>query len=64
MPKILDKAVQKIEARGAPKSSAYPIAVASLQKAGDIKKGHLTATKKGAARGAMSAAERADTRKK
>jgi hypothetical protein len=63
MPKILDKAVQKITAKGAPEKSAYPIAVAALQKAGDIKKGHLTATKKGAARGAMSAKERAETRK-
>jgi len=64
MPKILDKAVSKIQARGVPESRAYPIAVASLQKAGDIKKGHLTATKKGAARGAMTTAERADTRRK
>lgn len=63
MPKILDKAVDKIQARGVPKSSAYPIAVASLQKAGDLKKGHLTATAKGARRGAMSEAQRARTRK-
>jgi hypothetical protein len=63
MPKILDKAVQKIEKRGVPKSSAYPIAVAALQKAGDLKQGHLSATKKGARRGAMTAAERAATRK-
>ena len=63
MPAILDKAVKKIRQRGVAKSSAYPIAVAALQKAGDIKKGHLTATKKGASRGAMTAAERAATRK-
>lgn len=63
MPKILDKAVQKIKARGASESSAYPIAVVALQKAGDIKKGHLTATRKGTRRGAMTAAERAATRK-
>ena len=63
MPKILDKAVSRIASRGVPKSSAYPIAVAALQKAGDIKKGHLTATRKGAKRGAMTAAERAATRK-
>jgi hypothetical protein len=63
MPRILDKAVQKIAARGVAKERAYPIAVAALQKAGDIKKGHLTATKKGARRGAMTAAERAATRK-
>jgi hypothetical protein len=64
MPKILDKAVQKIAARGVPAKSAWPIAVASLQKAGDIKKGHLTATQKGAKRGAMTPARREETRKK
>jgi hypothetical protein len=63
MPRILDKAVQKIQARGVPKSSAYPIAVSSLQKAGDLKQGKLTATKKGARRGAMTATERKETRK-
>jgi hypothetical protein len=55
--------VQKIERRGVPKSSAYPIAVNALQKAGDIRKGHLAPTKKGVRRGQMSAAERAATRK-
>jgi len=63
MPAILDKAVRKIRARGVAKASAYPIAVASLQKAGDIKRGHLTPTKKGVTRGQMSAAERQATRK-
>ena len=63
MPRILDRAVQKIAARGVPKSSAWPIAVNALQKAGDLKKGHLTATRKGARRGAMTAAERVATRK-
>lgn len=64
MPKILDKAVSRIKARGVPAKSAYPIAVASLQKAGDLKKGHLTATQKGARRGAMTQAERQATRNK
>lgn len=63
MPKILDKAVGRIAARGVPKSSAWPIAVASLQKAGDIKRGHLSPTKKGVKRGQMSAAQRATSRK-
>lgn len=62
MPKILDKAVSKIKARGVPESSAYPIAVNALQKAGDLKKGKLAATAKGVARGAMTAAQRAKTR--
>lgn len=64
MPKILDKAVQRIKARGASDKSAWPIAVASLQKAGDLKKGHLTATQKGAKRGAMTRAQREATRDK
>jgi 3-oxoacyl-[acyl-carrier-protein] synthase III len=62
MPKILDKAVQKIRARGVKTSSAYPIAVASLQKAGDLKPGTLAATAKGTKLGAMSAKQRAATR--
>jgi hypothetical protein len=62
MPKILDRAVSRIKARGVKESSAYPIAVASLQKAGDLKKGSLAATAKGTKRGAMSAKQRAATR--
>jgi hypothetical protein len=62
MPKILDRAVSRIKARGVKESSAYPIAVASLQKAGDLKKGTLAATAKGTKRGAMSAKQRAATR--
>jgi hypothetical protein len=63
MPKILDKAVQKIKARGASESSAYAIATSALQKAGDLKKGTQKATSKGTKRGQMSAAERQATRK-
>jgi hypothetical protein len=63
MPKILDEAVRKIRAKGASKSSAYAIATAALQKAGDLKKGSNVATAKGKRRGAMSEAERARTRK-
>jgi hypothetical protein len=62
MPKILDRAVSRIKARGVNESSAYPIAVASLQKAGDLKKGSLAATAKGTKRGAMTAKQRAATR--
>jgi hypothetical protein len=62
MPAILDKAVSKIRARGVKESSAYPIAVASLQRAGDLKKGSLAATAKGTKRGAMTAKQRAATR--
>jgi hypothetical protein len=58
MPPILDKAVSRIKARGANGSSAWPIAVAALQKAGDLKKGTLKATKQGTARGKMTQAQR------
>ena len=62
MPAILDKAVKRISARGVKQSSAYPIAVASLQRAGDLKKGTLKATKKGIARAQMPPKQRAATR--
>jgi hypothetical protein len=58
MPPILDKAVSRIKARGVKSSSAYPIAVASLQKAGDLRQGSLKATKQGTARGKMTQAQR------
>jgi hypothetical protein len=62
MPAILDKAVKRIAARGASAKSAWPIAVASLQKAGDLKKGSLKATPKGTKRGQMSQKQRTVTR--
>jgi hypothetical protein len=58
MPPLLDKAVSRIKARGVKTSRAWPIAVASLQKAGDLKKGSLKATKQGTARNAMTRAQR------
>lgn len=58
MPGILDKAVARVKARGASAKSAWPIAVASLQRAGDLRKGTLAATAKGVARNKMSQAQR------
>jgi hypothetical protein len=58
MPKILDAAVKRIKAKGASTSSAYAMATSALQKAGELKKGHNTPTKKGIARGNMTRAER------
>jgi hypothetical protein len=58
MPKILDEAVKQLKAKGWGTSSAYAIGTSTLQKAGDLKKGHNAPTKQGAARGAMSRAER------
>jgi hypothetical protein len=60
VPRILDKAVKKIAARGAV-DNPYAVAVSSLQKAGDLKKGSLKATKKGTRRGAMTEAQRQRT---
>ena len=58
MPKILDAAVKRIKAKGHSTSSAFAIATSTLQKAGELKKGHNKATKKGIARGQMSRAAR------
>ena len=62
MPGLLDKAVSKIAKRGVKTSSAWPIAVASLQKAGDLKSGSVKPTEKGVARNKMSQKQRAATR--
>lgn len=58
MPGLLDKAVKRIASRGVPAKSAWPIAVASLQKAGDLKPGSVKPTAKGVARNKMSRAMR------
>lgn len=58
MPKILDAAVKQIKAKGHSTSSAYAIATSTLQKAGELKKGHNTPTKKGITRGNMTRAQR------
>jgi hypothetical protein len=58
MPKILDAAVKRIKAQGHSTSSAFAIATSTLQKAGELKKGHNTPTKLGAKRGAMTRAQR------
>jgi len=55
---LLDKAVSRIQSRGVAKSSAYPMAVAALQKAGDLKVGTLKPTAKGSARNKMTPAQR------
>lgn len=58
MPKILDAAVKKIRAKGHSLSNSYAIATSALQKAGELKAGHNTPTKKGIARGKMTSAQR------
>jgi hypothetical protein len=57
MPKILDKAVKAIK-KSSPTVNPYAVATATLQKAGELKKGTNQATAKGLKRGAMSKAQR------
>lgn len=58
MPRILDAAVKRIKAKGHSTSSAYAIATSTLQKAGELVKGHNKPTKLGTKRGQMSRAAR------
>lgn len=57
MPKILDRAVTRIKARGGV-DNPYAVAVSAMQKAGNLKKGTLKATKQGVRRGEMTRAQR------
>jgi hypothetical protein len=58
MPGLLDKAVARITAGGQPASKAWPMAVASQQKAGNLKPGSLKPTAQGKRRAAMTPAQR------
>ena len=62
MPKILERLVGQLEAKGKDKSSAFAIATKALQKSGNLKPGTQEPTAKGAARGEMTAGERAKDR--
>ena len=62
MPKILDRAVTRIKGRGGV-SNPYAVAVSAMQKAGNLKKGTLQATKQGIRRGAMTPAQREKARR-
>ena len=62
MPKILDRLVNQLRAKGKSKKAAYSIAVAALQKSGNLKKGSTKATPKGKRRGNMTPGERAKDR--
>ncbi|HEY1881376.1 MAG TPA: hypothetical protein VGG68_15725 [Caulobacteraceae bacterium] len=57
MPKILDRAVSKIKARGGV-SNPWAVAVSAMQKSGNLKAGTLQATKQGVKRGAMTETQR------
>jgi hypothetical protein len=60
MPKILDRAVTRIKARGGV-DNPYAVAVSAMQKSGNLKKGTLKATKQGVRRGNMTEAQRQRT---
>lgn len=62
MPKILERLVSQLRAKGKSKSSAYAIATSTLQKSGNLKKGTTKATAKGTRRGNMTPSERAKDR--
>jgi hypothetical protein len=62
MPKILDRLVRQLRAKGYNNSSAYAIATSALQKSGNLKKGSNKPTAKGKKRGSMSPSQRAKDR--
>ena len=62
MPKILNRLVSQLEAKGKPKKAAYAIATSQLQKSGNLKKGSNKATAKGKVRGKMTPGQRAKDR--
>lgn len=61
-PKILKRLISQLKAKGKSDSAARAIAVATLQRAGDLKKGSTKPTAKGAKRGSMTPAQRAKSR--
>jgi hypothetical protein len=62
MPKILERVVSQLEAKGMPKSQAFAVGTSAMQKAGNLKPGTQELTPKGAKRQAMGAAGRAKDR--
>jgi hypothetical protein len=62
MPKILDRLVSQLEAKGKPKGTAFAIANSQLQKHGILKKGTQELTPKGQTRQALGNAGRAKDR--
>lgn len=62
MPKILERLVSQLEAKGKPKSNAYAIATSALQKSGNLKKGTQEPTAKGVRRGNMTPEQRENSR--
>lgn len=62
MPKILDRLVSQLKAKGKNEQAAFAIATSALQKSGNLKRGSQQATPKGIQRGNMTPAARAKSR--
>jgi hypothetical protein len=62
MPKILERLVGQLEAKGTPKANAFAIATKAQQRAGNLKPGTQQLTAQGARRQAMGAEGRAKAR--
>lgn len=62
MPKILDRLVRQLKAKGKSDKAAHAIAVSALQRSGNLKKGSTQPTTKGVKRGNMTPSERAKDR--
>jgi len=62
MPKILDRVVKQLKAKG-DVNNPWAVGVAAMQKAGNLKKGTVQATKQGVRRGNMTPAQREKSRR-
>lgn len=62
MPKILERLVSQLQAKGHDKASSYAIATKALQRSGNLKPGSTEPTAKGVKRGNMTPGERAKDR--
>lgn len=62
MPKILDRLVSQLKAKGMSEDASYAIATKKLQESGNLKKGSNKPTAKGKRRGDMTPSERAKDR--
>lgn len=61
MPKILDRVVSQLKAKGV--ANPYAVGVSAMQKAGNLKQGTLKATKQGVRRGEMTPDQREKARR-
>jgi hypothetical protein len=62
VPKILDRVVSQLKAKGV--QNPYAVGVSAMQRAGNLKPGTTQATKQGIRRGNMTPAARARARDK